>query len=181
MKYFILIILLINCIKSSSQDFIITSSRKDSIIESQIGKQYSLFSLQPTENKNIKNKDILGKITVINFWFKDCAPCIAEFESLNNLFNKFSSNPKFQFISITFESPETIEKIKKKYNIPYTIYSIPQEECSSLNYGLGYPVTIILDKNSNITDLNSGGFIDKEKVELQFKTVEQKILDLLEN
>jgi thiol-disulfide isomerase/thioredoxin len=52
------------------------------------GKPYpGFFAL--AGNKEISNISLKGKVVFINFWFASCAPCIAEMEDLNKLYNKF--------------------------------------------------------------------------------------------
>ena len=93
-----------------------------------IGKPYPEFSVF-ANNKEYSNLNLKGKVAFINFWFSTCAPCIAEFDDLNKLFEKFNQNKNFEFISFTFDNQDIIDSIKKKYDIKYTVFSLSGEEC----------------------------------------------------
>ena len=128
----------------------------DSLIEMQnkrrlacIGKPYPEFSVF-ANNKEYSNLNLKGKVVLLNFWFSTCAPCIAEFDDLNKLFEKFNQNKNFEFISFTFENQNIIDSIKKKYDIKYTVFSLSGEECDRLNLQSGFPKTIMIDTAGNI-------------------------------
>ena len=110
-----------------------------------------------------------NKITFVNFWFESCAPCIAEFESLNELYLKFKKNNKFQFISFTFETPFNVLRVKNKYSLQYPIISIALDSIYSLNYQNGFPTNMIVDNDGKIKYIKSGGFTDKERAKSEIE------------
>lgn len=124
-----------------------------------IGKAYPDF-LIVSNNTEYSNQKLKGKVIFVNFWFSACAPCLAEMEDLNRLFEKFNSNSKFEFLSFTFDSPEQIEVIKKKYNILYKIFSISNEECYRLNLRGGFPTNIVIDSNGLVKYISLIGKAD---------------------
>lgn len=129
-----------------------------------IGKPFptfnAVFSGYPLTKDSLK-----GKVVFMNFWFEACPPCIAELEALNKLYKKFAVNPDFEFISFTYESPEKIIQLKKKYHIPYKVASINSQECYRLNQNNGFPTSIILDRDGIIYELFTGGDTDKKVAE----------------
>ena len=137
-------------------------SEKDKTNKEAIGKPFPGFSFL-TDRKTIDNNSLLGKTVFINFWFEACAPCIAEFDALNEMYQKFKDNKKFEFVSFTFETPEKIKEIKTKYRLPYTIISIEREECYRLNLNNGFPTSMVLDSTGAIKYMVHGGFTDKAK------------------
>jgi peroxiredoxin len=124
-----------------------------------IGKAYPDFSVT-INNKEYSNPKLKGKVIFANFWFAACRPCLAEMEDLNKLYEKFGSNPNFEFLSFTYENAEQIEIIRKKYNIKYKIVSISREECYRLNLKGGFPTNIVIDKNGLIKYINQ--FIEED-------------------
>ena len=108
----------------------------------------------------IDNNNLKRKITYINFWFKDCPPCIAEMRSLNDLYDQLRYQKDFQFFSFTFEGEKTIDLIRNKYKIQYPIFHLSKTECYRLNQDSGFPVHIILDKQGVILFLLSGYHTD---------------------
>jgi len=102
---------------------------------------------------------------VINFWFESCAPCVAELNSLNNLYVKFQPNQKFQFLSFTRDNPDDAKLSILKYELLFPIISISNEECYRLNCNSGFPTTIIVDQTGKIVFMKDGGSIEKQAVE----------------
>jgi peroxiredoxin len=151
----------------------------DSIIQSNIGKQFPSSTFTTLEGNVITSKECVGKVTIVNFWFETCSPCIAEFDALNALFNRFRNNPKFQFISLCRDTPEETKESVKKYRLPYPVCSLPHDECYRLNCRLAFPTTIIIDQTGKITFIKTGGSINKIIVSQEMKKIEEKIANLL--
>jgi peroxiredoxin len=126
-----------------------------------IGHPYPEFKIT-NENKAVDNRSLHGKVVFINFWFEGCHPCMAEMEALNELFEKVKSNKDFEFISLTWDNQETIKRVKEKFALNFNIFSASEKECQRLNFGCGYPTSIILDKDGNVKNKHSGGSVKKE-------------------
>jgi thiol-disulfide isomerase/thioredoxin len=107
------------------------------------------------------NKDLVGKITLIDFWFTSCAPCIAEIESFKSIYETFKTQKKFQLISFAWETAENATLAAKTYSIPYSIIPINRDECSRLNCGNGFPVLMIINEEGKIIFSKLGGSIDE--------------------
>ena len=152
---------------------------KDSIAQLNIGKPYPEFHAISLDNEVFTDKYLTGKVTLINFWFEGCAPCVAEFADLNKLYAKYSDNPDFQFVSFTRDSPESAEKTKAKYNIAFPIFHISENENLRLSFNGGFPANIIVDKKGNTIFFKSGGAIEKDKVEKEIQLLEQRIVEAL--
>ncbi|MGC4103510.1 TlpA family protein disulfide reductase [Ferruginibacter sp.] len=128
-----------------------------------IGKNFPLFSTV-YKNQNFNNKNLAGKIVFVNFWFATCAPCLAEFGDLNQLYDSLKGNKNFEFISFTYEKQDKIDEIVKQYNMQYKILSISYNDCYRLNQNNGFPVSIIIDDKGKINYLRAGGFASEEFV-----------------
>jgi len=127
-----------------------------------IGKPFPFFAASNEEGK-INNDSLKGKVVLINFWFEGCHPCLAEFDALNELAEKLKENKDFEFISFTWDNAETIKRVKDNYRLRFKVFQLKDGECRRLNQNMGYPTTIIIDKNGIIKYLTCGGAIDKEK------------------
>jgi len=110
-----------------------------------IGHPYLLFNLK-NEHTAVNNESLGGKVVFINFWFEGCHPCMAEMEAFNELFKKLKDNKDFTFITITWDNAETINRVKEKYSLLFDVFAASTEECQRLNFGCGYPTSLILDK-----------------------------------
>jgi thiol-disulfide isomerase/thioredoxin len=106
-------------------------------------------------------EQLKGKVVLLEFWFKNCGPCIAAVPELSSLKNKYNGLP-FELIGINAEDTQKdafwfVEKRKVSYT---TVYE--GNEIAKI-YGIsGYPTTVLLDKNGIV--LYAGSF-DKERIE----------------
>src|SRR5262249_6794420 len=116
------------------------------------------FSAVATDGHVYTTDSLKGKVTLINFWFEHCEPCIAEFDVLNNLYNKYKNIPGFQFLSITFENNEGIARVAKKHHITYPVLHMEREKIYELIFMQGFPTSIITDQSGKISFIKSGGF-----------------------
>lgn len=122
----------------------------------------------------------IGKVLFINFWFANCPPCIGEFNALNNLYSQFKNDTSFKLVSLTFESPEVIQKLRIKYSLLFDIYSVPKTEIQKLSLINSYPINIIIDKKGIVKEFYVGGETEQEKADLFFNNeVKPGILKLL--
>jgi cytochrome c biogenesis protein CcmG/thiol:disulfide interchange protein DsbE len=126
-----------------------------------IGKPFPEFNTFLQE-KAFKNQNLLGKVVFVNFWFESCAPCLAEFDALNDMYDKLKSKTDFEFISFTFEPQEKINEIVKKSNIQYKVVSLPENEIRRLNLNNGFPTSFILDRQGIIKFAKFTGSSDKK-------------------
>jgi hypothetical protein len=81
---------------------------------------------------------------------------------LNALYKKMESNKDFVFISIAKDNKENVNEVRRKYGLSFEAYPLPENECKRLNFGSGYPTSIILDKNGIIKKIHVGGITDKD-------------------
>jgi thiol-disulfide isomerase/thioredoxin len=133
------------------------------IEEKLIGKTLkfeNLHFLNPKEKNNLdKNKP-----TFVNFWFTSCPPCIEEMPALNELKEKYKD--KINFVSITFDTKEKVEKFLTKYNFDFT-HIVGEKEFTKLLGFVGYPKTFLLDNNKVIKSIK--GSLPAKENEMAYK------------
>lgn len=145
-----------------------------------IGKSFPDFNVTDMDGKYFSDSLLNGKITLINFWFKSCRPCIAEFKRLNEIFEKFRNNKLFNFISFTFEDTSAIKGIVKTYSLKFPVISISEVECHRLNFGAGFPTNIFVDKYGKIAFFKSGGALEVSNASQEIdSTILPKLYELL--
>lgn len=127
-----------------------------------LGKPLPKFECVSVKGKKITNENLKNKITVLNFWFKSCAPCLAETVSLNELYRHFRPDPGFQFISFTWEKKKDIKKFARRHKIKYPVFSLPLIQITELLFKKGYPTTIITDATGKIIYFETGGSSNPE-------------------
>jgi thiol-disulfide isomerase/thioredoxin len=158
-----------------------------------IKRNTTLFSTQQTEDLigkdypylNLLSDSLLAgscknKVILLNFWFTQCPPCIAEFNALNNLYKQYKNDSSFKIISITFESAQEVKRMREKYNLLFDIYSVPEEKIYQLNLNNQFPTNIVIGKNGIVSEIFRGGQKDSDAAEDFFKSeVNKKIMEQL--
>ncbi len=125
-------------------------------------KQLSRGSLAPEwklksydDGMEVSLSDLKGKVVVIDFWIRNCGPCISSVPYLNELRDKYR-NEDFELLSLnSYDSKEEIEKFVKKHNVKYPVLlnagKITEE------YGAdSYPTLFIIDRSGKVIYSHSG-------------------------
>lgn len=149
---------------TTADSFLIAVEKKNSVF---LNKPFPHFSVT-TNGIESSDKRLKGKVVFINFWFAACAPCIAEMNELNRLFKHFSKYKNFEFVSFTFDKLQTIDSVKKKYNIHYNIFPISQDECYRLNNNNGFPTSIILSSKGLVTFIHATDEVNSAAIKKYF-------------
>ena len=128
------------------ENYIISSSNRDKIYEL-IGMELPFFELKSITDNLLTKNDILGKPSLINFWFTDCSPCIKEIPELNRLKEKYTD--KVNFIAITFDNKKDVLDLLEKTDFKYTQIINAQEYIDKIGVR-AYPKNVFLDKTGKI-------------------------------
>jgi peroxiredoxin len=129
-----------------------------------IGKPIKDFKLTDLKNKTWNSKELKGQVTVINFWFTACKPCILEMPHLNKLVEENKTNP-IVFIAPAPEEETQIKKFLKKYSFDYNIIPSSLEFITVMGIE-NFPTHIIIDKEGIIRQVFIG-YADDIKEKLQ--------------
>ena len=96
----------------------------------------------------LKTEDLKGKVVFYNFYFAACPPCIAQKDGLNELYRRFQANVDVVFISITFDSYETIKQFQNVHNISFKIVSTNRNEI--YRFTGSYPTNFLVGVDGKI-------------------------------
>ena len=107
----------------------------------------------------------MGNVVILNIWATWCKPCIAEFESLEKVKEKFQDR-NIKIIAVSNEDLKLINKFldKRKYNLKFIKLN------GDLSYFNAYslPTTVVFDKSGEEAfrltggvDFNTNNFINK--------------------
>ena len=158
------------------------------------------------------NNDIIdstffkGYVTILNFTYLGCPPCMVEMKYLNQL-NDFYKDKKFKILSIVainkqgiisfLDTKDTISVysvLRRAFKIDSINYSLMPEclgdnqnysngikpQCKDIShrFGLhGYPMTIIIDKGRNVRHVSNGfPMEDSEPYVDEWKVIIDKLL-----
>ena len=111
-----------------------------------------------------------NSVTVVNFWFSACAPCIAELGELNALNEELklkggavigiNADTIGGDESMIMEAKSILEKKGAKYQ---NIYFSADSEAGKLTYSItAFPTTVVVDRNGNIVGEAILGGINNE-------------------
>lgn len=113
-----------------------------------LNTKFPILNMSTIDGQTFQTKSLMGKNTLINFWFTNCQPCLDEIPILNEISDELDSED-INFVAITFQDKEEINKFLKsnKFNFTQIINSRDIIETLGIKF---YPKTIILDQEMNI-------------------------------
>ncbi|MBQ4570075.1 MAG: 4Fe-4S binding protein [Bacilli bacterium] len=116
-----------------------------------------------------------GKITIINFWYTDCTPCVQELPHFNKLYEEYS-----EYVNIIAvheatgyqNDPEDVENFIKTQFEGFSImfgYDNPQSSYYTLLGGKkAWPVTVIVDQDGVISNVTHGSMTEDDlRIEIE--------------
>ena len=166
--------------KNTSSD---NSSQKDSSKDSSPFRNFSGkdFDGNPVDESLFSD----NAVTVVNFWFTGCKPCVAELSKLNELNDAIKSKGG-EVIGInteTFDENKTAMKdaasILKSQGARYRNLSIDSSSAAGKYASeiMAFPTTILVDRNGNIVgDPMLGGIDNKDNYDTLMKQI-QSVID----
>lgn len=153
-------------------------ARRDSIRLSKYGSEYPAFTVVTLEGDTLTEKQLKGKVTLINLWFGACSPCVAEIPALNELYQKYKAHPEFRLISFTRDSPEEAQKWVRKLKISFPVSPVSVPESYRLNFNDAFPTNILVDTQGKIVLIKCGGPIELGNAAKAIRKLEEQIVSL---
>jgi peroxiredoxin len=141
------------------------------------------LSLQTTSIKNldlttisgekITSQQLLGKITLINFWATDCPGCINEMPGLIETYNQHKDQGlEVIAVAMYYDPPSRVISFTKNNNLPFpVVIDANKEIINKFNNVKLTPTSIILDKNGNVINTIIG--------EINFNDFNKNLVKLL--
>ncbi len=136
-------------------------------INSVINKPVPYFSLMDVSGRTITSDQLQGKITVMNFWFTTCSPCIKEMPLLNQLLDKYQRKD-IQFIAPSLNDKIAVTSFLKSTPFAYQILLNAQEFVK--NFGVStFPTSLLIDRKGIVRKVFIGfsGTIDEMDTSLR--------------
>jgi thiol-disulfide isomerase/thioredoxin len=119
------------------------------------------------------------QVTVYNFWFVACKPCVAEIPALNRLAEKYKGD-SVQFIAITFDNADRINAFLQKTPFHFMIGILPQEDISKIKKIAFYPFTAIVDRRQKLSFVLTGRPAGKDPAKEIFEVLDPQIRKALQ-
>ena len=139
---------------------------------------------------SITESILMGKITLANFWYYGCVPCMAEIPTLNRISNSYSSDTTIQFLSFFMDSIfvdsngllyqsgdfSTDTNLMKPQEIDLEFTLIPNSKSIKKEFNvLSFPTNMIIDQEGIIREIIVGANPDKDS-----KVLESNIINAIE-
>lgn len=154
----VIISLLYNKFLNNNKDEILASGNK--IQTQQYNKDAAIdFTVYNENGEKVQLSNFKGKPILINFWTTWCGYCKQEMPDFNEIYKQEKDNVVFMMLNATDGIQETKEKAseyikKEKYDFP--VYYDTDEEAVYKYRINGFPTTIFIDKEFNISKIVSG-------------------------
>jgi thiol-disulfide isomerase/thioredoxin len=136
-----------------------------------VGDELTPFTYQLTNLEGDLNPIGIGKgrVTFISYWATWCPPCIVELPSIQELYNDYGD--KIDFVLITEEKPEVVDRFLKKKQLTLPVV-FPNMETPESLLERSIPTNYLIDQ--------TGKVIMKEKGEGDWsRTLVRETLDSL--
>lgn len=117
-----------------------------------VGDKFPGFTAEDIDGRTWTDADIAGKVMVLNCWFTGCGPCRAEMPELSEWKNEM---PDVMFFSSTYESPATARPVIEKTGFNW-ITLVNDKQFKEYIGSNGYPMTVVVDRNGNIAQIEYG-------------------------
>lgn len=116
------------------------------------GKQIPEFNLKTIDGNSISDRDLEGKITVMNVWATWCGSCLEEIPELNKLFETYSKDTSVLFLAMSDEPAEKIKHSLQQHTFNFKQIPEAAELTNALRTGLAkvYPRHFVIGRDMKI-------------------------------
>ena len=131
------------------------------------------LNLITISGEKITSQQLLGKITLINFWATDCPGCINEMPGLIETYNQYKDQGlEVIAVAMYYDPPSRVISFAKNNNLPFpVVLDTNKEIINKFNNVKLTPTSIILDKNGYVINTIIG--------EIDFNEFNKNLINLL--
>lgn len=136
----------------------IISCEKDSVMVSYKpllfyeNEKFPDFHLRTLAGEDFGLKDILGKTTILYFWYIECAPSVSPIRKLNYMGKAQGST--VNFVSIPANTKEELDIFFKKYSFDNFTHLVDSKTLRDKLGVTSYPVYVIINPEGTIIDVD---------------------------
>jgi peroxiredoxin len=139
----------------------------------QVGKPLAAFKLFDVNGKPVSNEDLLGRPTLINFYFAECLPCILETPMLNEY---LGLRTDLRMLAVTFDDQTTIEKYNRKHKFAWQ--SLVSARSLIKQIGVqAYPSFLLVDEAGIVRAIASSSEFPKSAGQSKLDSSKRESLD----
>jgi peroxiredoxin len=119
------------------------------------GQAFPEFHLARLDGTQIDNKALLGRYTLVSFYFAGCSPCVKEVPTLNALAGK---RKDLNLLAVTFDSLDESKRFVAEHHLNWAI--VPDAKKLTEDAGVkGYPLFALLDPQGKLIEMAYPGVI----------------------
>lgn len=119
-----------------------------------VGQRSPAFNVTDLNGTSYSNENLKGKVTVLNFWFIECKPCVMEMPDLNKLAQKYEGK-EVVFLGIATNKEAPLKEFLAKTPFRYHIVADGRKTSTAFKVE-AYPTHVIIDQNSNVAHIAVG-------------------------
>ena len=115
------------------------------------------WTLPTLAGDTVRLADLRGKIVLLDFFYKHCAPCCAALPFLQNLHEKYKDRGVVLLGIDPIDDPvkDEMADFLAKRSVTYTVL-FSDRELSNTYHIVAYPTLFFIDRNGNITKVHRG-------------------------
>ena len=93
-------------------------ARHERVAALKAGDAFPAFALKTTGGVPVSKATLRGRLTLINFFFADCVPCVAEIPALNSYARQ---HPEVKVLAVTFDAAAIAKKFAAQRKLQWPI------------------------------------------------------------
>ena len=114
------------------------------------------FTLPSLEGRNLRLKEQLGNVVLLNFWATWCGPCKQEMPHLNRLYEKYRASG-FVLLGVNIDDDtRRAGELAAKLGLKFPVLFDTQKNVSRLYDVASMPATVIVDRDGRVRHLHRG-------------------------
>lgn len=159
-------------IENSQEEQEERAKKVDDPIKTKVGEVFPKFRLATSDGSTLDNSMLKGRLTLINFFFDKCAPCIEETPMLNEFAKK---HPEIQVLGMTFDNKKQVANYKKEHSFTWRV---AYEGDAFIGKVLGirsFPSYVLIDGHGKV--LAIGG---QSELKIDINNLVKNLEDLIE-
>ena len=131
------------------------------------GDAFPAFALTTTAGKPVSGAALRGRLTLFNFFYADCIPCIAEIPALNAYARH---HPEVQVLAATFDDATTAARFAKQRKLQWPILAGAQGLVDAAGVR-GYPTFILVGGDGKVRAMAHSAAIAGKRGQLDVATL----------
>jgi len=121
-----------------------------------LGSPAPEFELSRAEGGSVRLADYRGQVVLLNFWATWCLPCRSEMPLIQQTYDDLSGQG-FVALGVDFDEPAAaVTSFAEELGLDFPLLLDPGGEVQRLYRVIGYPTSVILDREGRISAYHIG-------------------------